>query len=208
MAIALVQSTETTSSTTLAYGSNNTAGNFLLCMRATGAYSTVPTDTLSNTWVEVVNGGNNWTIYYAANCAGGANTVTAGGTSQYFTLYEFSGVKTTSPLDVSGQGSEGITTTKNGDLVFYTMDDHGGTITGFTPWTGGQSMNLTGTPQGTTQQDGWIVQATAGAIYPDWTGSGTFPWNGAIGAAFFAAPVAAAVGGGRMPVFFTGSKSG
>ena len=130
----------TTASSSLAFTSNNTAGNWIgVAIRAgqSGQVFTV-TDTRGNAYRKAVQ--LNETVdkttlafYYAENIAGGANTVTvadsiSGGTLR-FAILEYAGVALANSLDVAAaaQGSgvsanSGIaTTTANGDLVIGLM---------------------------------------------------------------------------------------
>jgi len=185
MAIAYVQSAEsTTGGTTAAYGSNNTLGNFLLCSVQGINSSTVPTDSRGNTWLFAGGGAGGfvgYSLYYAMNCKAGANTVTPAGVFTYgqFSIYEFSGVALTSAfdqisvVDSGGSPSSGtsVTTTANGELVFTSILARittGTSYATFTPsagWTLGQKGE--GLQAGFiyyTTQDGYEVQAAAGAI--------------------------------------------
>lgn len=96
---ALIQSVSKgfTGGSALAYGSANTAGNFLVM--ALAATATGVTDTLGNTWVSTGTG-----LWYVASCLAGSNTVspTVGG-SNAVTIAEFSGIST---RDVGGSGSD------------------------------------------------------------------------------------------------------
>lgn len=164
MAIALVQSTKKVvtgvNNTTLAYGSNVTAGN-LLCNTHTH-YSnpteviTTPTDTLTHTYTamaaeqSIVFAGDATKLrsFFVANCSGGANTVTfdIGGTSVgdlTCVIAEFSGVATSSPFgsantntatDTAVSGGA-VTPAANGALLWGGMTFDGATTTiteGFT----------------------------------------------------------------------------
>jgi hypothetical protein len=130
-----------TTSSTLAFASTNTAGNWLaVAIRAgrPGQVFTV-TDTRGNTYrralqydetLDAVTLG----LYYAENIASGPNTVTVtdtltGGTLR-FAIFEYSGVATSNSLDgtvvisegLSGSVSSGsVTTTANGDLILGVM---------------------------------------------------------------------------------------
>ena len=138
--IALVQhagkDAGTTTSSSLAFGSNNTAGNWIgVAIRAakTGQVFTV-TDTRGNTYRKAIqfnetSDQTSLALYYAENIAGGANTVTVAdtltGASLRFAIFDNSGVASTNSLDVTS-GAQGVsgqlnsgsaTTTSNGDLV-------------------------------------------------------------------------------------------
>lgn len=115
MAIApLIQSNSknagSVTSTTLAYTTDNAAGNMLVCcvrFAVSGIVITV-TDSQGNTWVEAddLQGGSTgvW-IFYAKNCASGPNTVTISATGVAAGLRcavaEYAGADTTAPYDVS-----------------------------------------------------------------------------------------------------------
>ena len=131
----------TTTSSSLAFVSNNTAGNFLaVAIRAgrTGQNFTV-TDTRGNIYrralqldetLDTVTLG----LYYAENIASGPNTVTVsdtltGGTLR-FSIFEYAGVATSNSLDGAAVTAEGVassassgavTTTANGDLILGVM---------------------------------------------------------------------------------------
>jgi hypothetical protein len=208
MSIALVQSTvNTVSVASLAYGSNNTAGNLLICkvVNAGGTQSaTPPTDTQSNTWVKAFKG-NIYALFYVQNCKAGANTVTiASGTAQYqsFSLYEFSGIATSGALDQVSSASTSswsnassrITPTLNGELVFAMADQTGSSgylsTTVGASWTAAQTIQFTDSfPFYYTDQDGWLIQAAAATIgisTPSaWSSSGS--QGGCLLASFFAA---------------------
>lgn len=104
MAIAFVQSARADAGS-VAYGSNNTAGNLLVCCIGTAGDVTNVTDTAGNTWVKATDGGGSllWgDIWYVENCLSGANTVTLSGgysSHQEIAVLEYSGIATTSALD-------------------------------------------------------------------------------------------------------------
>ena len=129
------------SSISLAYSSNNAAGNFL-ALRLTAVPSSVAisncTDTRGNTWSPVPNAtggsGGYQAIRYAKNAIAGANTVTCtltgSATASVLDIFEKSGVDRTSPLDQSkltqqvdpGTGTDAVssgsvTTTADGELI-------------------------------------------------------------------------------------------
>ena len=106
----------TAASTTLSFGSNNTAGNMLVLVwrdlytSATGGQTV--SDSQGNTWVQAFatprsSGGSGgyddqWFVYYAPNCKAGANTVTVASTSATVKEYyigEYSGLDPNLPLD-------------------------------------------------------------------------------------------------------------
>lgn len=122
----------------LAYGSNVTAGNLLVChIYANHGISSVA-DSRSQTFSSAVNVTDSSTYsiatFYYANTTGGADTVTVtfAGTITYASLQcsEYSGVATASPLDQTASNiqtdpgtatdavtSGSVTTTTNGQLI-------------------------------------------------------------------------------------------
>lgn len=139
-------------SISLAYASNNTAGNFL-ALRLTASPSSVTisncSDTRGNTWEAVPNAtggsGGYQAIRYAKNVLAGANTVTCTltGAATFSTLdiFEKSGVDRTAPLDQSkltqqvdpGTGTDAIssgsvTTTADGELILGATLQVGATV--------------------------------------------------------------------------------
>ena len=140
--IALVQHTSkdagTVASATLAFNSNNAAGNWIgVCVRAghSGELFTV-VDSRGNTYRRAVQfnvtvdtpNGNTLGIFYAENIASGPNTITVSATASAtmrFAIVEYSGVASANSLEVSamaqGNGvspnSGNATTTVNGDLL-------------------------------------------------------------------------------------------
>lgn len=139
-------------SISLAYSSNNTAGNFL-ALRLTAVPSSVAisncSDTRGNTWVPVPlatgGSGGHQAIRYAVNVAAGANTVTCtltgSATSAILDIFEKSGVDRSSPLDQAkltqqtdpGTGTDAIssgsvTTTADGELILGATLQVGSTV--------------------------------------------------------------------------------
>lgn len=132
MAITLVQSNSNTatgvSTFTVAYTSNNTAGNFLAMMtrEPNGSGNTyLVTDTNNNTWNSALkfnNGTEQWEMFYVMNCAGGANTVSVtkqgGGSFNYRAIItEFSGLRIGSILDFATSNTG---TSSNPNTVYIT----------------------------------------------------------------------------------------
>ena len=140
------------SSISLAYNSNNTAGNFL-ALRLTAFPSSVSisncSDTRGNTWEPVPNAtggsGGYQAIRFAKNVLAGANTVTCtltgSATSSTLDIFEKSGVDRTAPLDQSkltqqvdpGTGTDAIssgsvTTTADGELILGATLQVGSTV--------------------------------------------------------------------------------
>src|SRR5436309_2425334 len=138
--IALVQHRSlddgTTTSSSLAFNSNNTAGNWIgVVIRAgkTGQVFTV-TDSRGNTYRRAIQfnetiDSTTLGIFYAENIASGANTITVSDTitgTMRYAILEYSGVAMANSLDgaaVAGQGTDAspksgiLMTTANGDLV-------------------------------------------------------------------------------------------
>jgi hypothetical protein len=92
-----------------------------------GTISSV-TDTAGNTWSEAIlrshPSSDRASIWYAKNCAGGANTVTvnfSGNTYGGIAIAEYSGCDTAAPLDVTAGGHGG-----SGGEPIAIGYDHGG----------------------------------------------------------------------------------
>ncbi len=126
----------TTQSTTLAFASSNTAGNFIVVAVRAGQVNQVftVTDTRGNVYRRAIQlnetvDRTSVAIFYAENIGSGPNTVTVSDTLANGTLrmaiMEYSGVAQANSLDVAGsaQGtsttpnSGQVTTTSNGDLI-------------------------------------------------------------------------------------------
>jgi hypothetical protein len=130
MSAALVQSTSkyTGSSTTLAFGASNTAGNLLVVAVEDAGGGTLgdPTiaDSQGNAYTKAANHQQSacgvW-IFYAKNCAAGANTVTvtqgANGSDMSFHISEWSGCDASAPLEDSDVGGNGGTSNSTPDLT-------------------------------------------------------------------------------------------
>jgi hypothetical protein len=119
----------------LAFGANNTAGNFIaVVIRAGGNPQTFGvTDSLGNSYKQAVQfvqstDGHSDAIYYAENIKAGANTVTVTLTSNTlrFAILEFSGIATAGSIDIiaSNQGNNNanpstgsFNTNTNGELL-------------------------------------------------------------------------------------------
>lgn len=100
----------------LAYTSNNTAGNLLVAyyMGTIGAFSNAVTDTQGNTdWNLVAKSnqafGNDIEIWHCWNCNAGANTINATGIGANVNLYieEWSGVKSSADPELDSQVTDG-----------------------------------------------------------------------------------------------------
>jgi hypothetical protein len=139
-AITLVQHTSldlrATTSGSLAFKSNNTAGNWIaICVRGGNSSSQIftITDSLGNTYRQATQLGFTVSavtlaIYYVENIKGGANTVTLSQTVSgplRFAILEYSGVALSNSLDATAvaQGTSStpnsgtLTTTAGGDLL-------------------------------------------------------------------------------------------
>src|SRR5438876_991915 len=141
--ITLVQHTGkdagTTTSSTLAFTSSNTAGNWIGVAIRAGRSNQVftITDSRGNTYRKAVQfnvtldapNGDTSAIYYAENIGGGVKTVTVANSisgTLRFAIDEYSGVATANSLDgTAGAQGSGVsansgnaTTTNNGDLLF------------------------------------------------------------------------------------------
>lgn len=169
----------------LAYGSNVTAGNLLVCyIYASHGISGVA-DSRSQTFTSAVNVTDNATyslaIFYYPNTTGGADTVTVTflGAITYASLQcsEYSGVATSSPLDQTTSNSQtdpgtatdavtsgNVTTTTNGQLILgWTVAVDGtSTVSAGTSYTG--RTNVFGD---TIHED--LVQTSAGSIAATFT---------------------------------------
>jgi hypothetical protein len=143
------------SSGTLAFGSNNTAGNLAIvairCVTSTGPAT--PTDsrntyTAVGTQVQIDSVASQFTnIFYSANIGAGANTVSfscPSATRFKAAIFEYSGLATVTPLDkTTGQGASSTTMTSGAtattmqaiELVFavgaYGSTDAAGAGAGF-----------------------------------------------------------------------------
>ena len=133
MAIAFVQAAGTnngavasTTNVPLAYGSNNGAGHLLVLAgrfsnNGTGTPTSISIADSRNTWVVLqsfVNVNSRLVFAYAANCSAGANTVTvtangagANGAFYTFSIAEYSGIATSTPVDKNTTAPGGTTST-------------------------------------------------------------------------------------------------
>ena len=187
-AITLTQSASVdaggTTSASLSFNTNNTAGNFIaVCIRAgrSGQVFTVK-DSRGNTYRQAIQynvaadqpNGDTMGIFYAENIAAGANTITVSDTvlqgTLRFAILEYSGVATANSLVVTAaaQGTSTLpnsgnaTTTTSGDLVL------GAIFTANTAnWTAGGNFliaeSVPAEPNTKLIAEGWI-QGTAGTI--------------------------------------------
>lgn len=209
-AIAFVQSpaggvTGTASSVNLAFGSNCTAGNCIVCVwrYSVGGLTVTLSDTQSNTYTsnaveQIVTGDGNATvgIGYALNIAGGATTVTFSvGVSRTlrFLIAEFSGVATSSAFDQSnhaeGSGtaiaSGSVTPTTDGQLLVCGYENVNTSATSV-------GTDFTLASQTANDRTGleYYIQTTAAAHDGTWTQAASQVWGAVIGT--FKAPGAAA----------------
>jgi uncharacterized repeat protein (TIGR01451 family) len=146
-----------TANMSVAFPSNNTGGNFLIVTgtAARPASNVSVSDSLGNSYSvaigPVTDTTQNVTLYiwYVPACKGGANTVTivpSGTAALEIHVSEWSGLATTSPLDVTsfatGTGtsvsSGSKTTTSNGELIF----GYGWVLNTATPGSGFTAMSL------------------------------------------------------------------
>ena len=110
----------------LAFGSDNTAGNMLVVLTNQVSSSFTITDTAGNTWSllsSITLSGSTVGIWVCYSCNAGPNTVTIGGTGitiAAFTIAEFSGVNT---LDTGASfpapGASGATWASNAITTSY-----------------------------------------------------------------------------------------
>lgn len=220
MAIAAVQDisggAENSNSFSLAFGSNCTAGNFLSrqdsIWDSPNPSATAPTG--GGTWSTTTAptaGATNAFQSYCANATGGATTVTVDyGTGFYIrsTISEFSGITTTSPLDVQTSNSGTSSTPSSGttgttaqadELVLITLAVDTGPIvgglgidaaSGYTNMDVWQQDTADTFDYAGTSHDYKIVAAT-GTQSGSWgTLVGSYAWRGKI------ATFKAAAGGG------------
>ncbi|MGC1943643.1 MAG: IPT/TIG domain-containing protein, partial [Candidatus Acidiferrales bacterium] len=164
--IGLVQNTSkdagTTTSSTLAFPSNNTAGNWIGVVVRAGALNETVTvsDSNHNTYQRAIQfnqtaDGFTFAIYYTENIAGGANTVTVSQSVSgwlRFAILEYSGVATAGSLDViaMAQGHSttptsgpSVSTTANGDLLLGAV--------------------MTGNPKNYTAEPGFTIEESVPA---------------------------------------------
>lgn len=123
-------------SAALAFLSNNTAGNIIIVAARFGGTAQNPgiSDSQGNTYVRQINrdpayGADTFTVWYALNCAAGANTVTitnASSVTRRWVIHEYSANGETISFDQSNN-SEGtneapnsgnVTTTAASELLF------------------------------------------------------------------------------------------
>jgi hypothetical protein len=201
--IAHVQSANLTNDTGAAtivqpFAVNVTAGSLIVAAMSwdTSSGSTVTcSDTRSNayTTLNVWNDATNTqslAICYAPNSSAGADTVTAtlgaGAGFRRMIISEYSGVATSSPVDVSlGIGgvagaaaatSGSVTPTQNGDLIYGAIMDTG-TITPIAPGAGFTQRSFTNVKDLATQD---FQQLTAAAVAATFTQGTAQRYNAAV----------------------------
>ncbi len=118
-------------SATLAFPSNNTAGNFIAVVIRAGKAGQILTvsDTRGNTYHSAIQfnvttdtpNGDTLGVFYAENIASGANTITvtesiSGGTLR-FAILEYSGVALANSLDVVSTGQGTSATANSGNAL-------------------------------------------------------------------------------------------
>jgi hypothetical protein len=191
----------TLSSLPIAFTSNNTAGNLLVCSGVVNA-STIGgltiTDTQGNTWtialVDTWNSVSTFFMAYAPNCKVGANTVTIAQLGSLISgaVSEYSGVFAVAPLDKTGFSDSGagtwtsatsgnVTTNENGELIVAAQ----GNSTGPASVTLGSGFSNLQNDSGNVVSIESQVQATAGAIAGTFTISAS---SGACGVLTFVPP--------------------
>lgn len=188
----------------LQFGTASLSGNLLVCFFNTGTGNTggAVADNIGNTWTRRVNVTGNQRVaeFDSQGATLGVLKITytpsTGVTNIQGACGEFSGVATSSALDVtcnttSGSGTSvacgSMTTTVDGDLILqYGVQDSG---IGMTSWTHGTSP-FDWVSMGTDIQIGqatqWQVQAAHGAITPAMTQAPTHNFD-TVGISFKAA---------------------
>jgi len=190
----------TTTTSTLAFTSPNTAGNFIAVVIRGGLSNSqvfTITDSNGNTYKQAAQIGSSGSavtnaIYYAENIKGGANTITASMTVSgplRFAILEYSGVATSNSLDVAvvatatstAPNSGNATTTVSGDLLLGAVGTADSTA--FTAGTGYTIRDFVPAEPSTKLIDEDQIQAAAGTVSASATLSPSSSW-GAILAAF------------------------
>ncbi|MGH7484023.1 MAG: beta strand repeat-containing protein, partial [bacterium] len=190
-------------SSSLGFGSNNTAGNFIAVVVRAGALNetVMVADSRQNTYHKAVlfnqaADGFTFAIYYAENIAGGANTVTVSDTvsaTLRFAILEYSGVATSGSLDTFGSGQShgtslnsgaAVMTTVNGDLLLGAfMTGNGDNFTAGANYTIVESVPAEPNAKLMVENQ---IQAVAGATSANTTIGAADDWGGGL-AAFKAA---------------------
>jgi hypothetical protein len=176
-----------TNTLSVAYPSNNTAGDLLVAFAdGQGAsFTAAPTDTAGNTWTKLYqfqDGSHFGNWYYVCNAKAGANTVTQtnSGSSTYgLHIYEFKGNLTSSCYDVgnysgtfgSPSQSTPSATTNQPDLVlfdFYYYSNTSSTFTVNSPYVIAQQTLVSGSG---LQQSGFSTTFTTNDVIQTVTGT-------------------------------------
>jgi len=201
--ITLVQHTSkdagTTSASSLAFTSNNTAGNWIgVCIRA-GKPSQVftVTDSRGNTYRQAIqfnefSDGTTLGIFYAENIVGGANAVSVSDTilgTMRFAILEYSGIALTNSLDASSGNlgtsaspdSGNATTLSSGDLLLGVISTANAEI--FTAGTSYKIEETVPVPPNTKMIAEDRIQASAGTASANASIGSSDKW-GAVLAAF------------------------
>jgi len=198
MAITQVQFKDSPGATaaTLAFPSNNTAGN-LLVLAARKSINSQPTDTAGNTWL-LAKTQPTMDIWYVPNCLGGANTVQAQNSNE-FIIAEFSGMPISGGLTqtngASGSGTvyaagSVLTTSSNALIIGGVCNESADGI--FDTPSGG--FTEIGSGNGNAFMAKMIVSSIGTYSYGG-TLSTTVSWNAAV-AVFIGASQPVAAGGG------------
>lgn len=160
MAYALTQSNHNKEVNSLAFGSNVVAGSILIFASCYADAGSITAVVGGGTWVKIgaeqTDSPNNQrgSLWYCANATGGATTATPTVSGSYLArtlcIAEFSGVATSTPLDVSdttkaygttGTGtdaetSNSVTPAGAGELIVAHLIDTGGAQSSISPGTG------------------------------------------------------------------------
>jgi hypothetical protein len=230
--IKLVQHTSkdagTTTSSTLAFPSSNTAGNFIAVVIRAGQSGQVFTvsDSHANTYKQAVsfNMTVDWNtigIFYAENILGGANTVTVSDTisgTLRFAILEYSGVTTANSLDATAVSQGTSTSPSSGNLATSLSGDLllGEIATGdaetYTAGTGYKIEEFVPAEPNSKLIAEDQIQASAGLAAATATLGASDPWAAAL-AAFKSAsgapppPISVSVSPNSAPVGTGGSQN-
>ena len=202
--IALVQSASVegsgVSSLSQAFSTPNTAGNLIIAFaRMSSTSQTIQvTDSLGNVYRDAVSqvqndDGHQIHIFYAANVLSGANTVTstfsAINNHPWLAIFEYSGVATSNPLDVtsSAQGTGTLASSGNtaptgaaNELVFAGMGLPSGSSVAMTAGTGfAVESQYTGTPGSRAGAEDEIT-TSAGSFAGTFSLNGTSNWTAVV----------------------------
>ena len=199
-------------------GVDTTGANFLVCMIGGEINATAPTDSKGNTWTQVRDENGEFSgevaLFYCENpTVGSGHTWTTTSSLCCVSVAAFSGVATSSSLDQQNGVSNddepynagSITPSEDNELVIAAMG--GGVQTGHAI-DGGFTITDAWDTTGGVNYDGalaYLIQTTATAANPSWTGSGTGPLEGVINASFKAD--AGGGGGGFQSAWARGSNS-